>query len=165
MPNIRSSVITRPPASPRSLVVPAAPAPSLARILLIHSSLVLPSGIKRAPGLAQDTGSGAFLNGTLITQVAGAARCGPSAHAPFFAAQLEPLKHKSDIWHSRRAPSPAKTPYQHRACPWSGLVPRSGALLAGCHRRACRAASLASAHASASSKILTGSSVHLGNVG
>jgi hypothetical protein len=48
MPNIRSSGITRPPASPRSLVIPAAPAPSLARVLLNPPGLVS-SEQKRPP--------------------------------------------------------------------------------------------------------------------
>ena len=48
----------------------------------------------------------------------------------FFAAQLEPLKPKKRIWHSRSAP--AKTPFQHRACPWSASrLPDQGLFLNG----------------------------------
>jgi len=54
MPNIRSSVITRPPASPRSLVIPAGPAPSLARILLIYLDLDSSELGTPAPGLVPD---------------------------------------------------------------------------------------------------------------
>ncbi len=60
MPNIRASVITRPPASRRALVVPAAPAPSLARVLLSPPGLV--SSEQKRPPLVwfQIARSGAF---------------------------------------------------------------------------------------------------------
>ena len=86
-------------------------APSLARMLLIHSSLVLPSGIRRAPGLAQDTGSGAFCS-------LGHARASISSVIVRIFALLEPM---SVVAARGRKVAPLRCPLKRRSGP--GLVP------------------------------------------